>query len=79
MNALKSVARTQRVKLWTFVTPAQKSAAHPSTLDMLERVFPTHVHGHWLDLFITRYDLIKTVYPSDGLIIILTSAITVIL
>ena len=31
--------------------------------------FPTHIHGHWLDLFITRTacDLIKTVYPSDGL------------
>ena len=31
--------------------------------------FPTHIHGHWIDLFITRTacDLIKTVYPSDGL------------
>ena len=31
--------------------------------------FPTHFHGHWLDLFITRTacDLMKTVYPSDGL------------
>ena len=31
--------------------------------------FPTHIHGHWLDLFITRTacDLIKTVHPSDGL------------
>ena len=31
--------------------------------------FPTHIQGHWLDLFITRAacDLIKTVYPSDGL------------
>ena len=30
---------------------------------------PTHIHGHWLDLFITRTacDLIKTVYPSDSL------------
>ena len=31
--------------------------------------FPTHIHGYWLDLFITRTacDLIKTVHPSDGL------------
>ena len=31
--------------------------------------FPTRIHGHWLDLFITRTtcDLIKTVHPSDGL------------
>ena len=30
--------------------------------------FPAHIHGHCLDLFITRIacDLIKTVYPSDG-------------
>ena len=30
---------------------------------------PTHIHGHWLDLFITRTacDLIKTVHPYDGL------------
>ena len=31
--------------------------------------FPTHIHGHWLDLFITRTacDLIKTVHLYDGL------------
>ena len=31
--------------------------------------FPTHIHGHWLDLFITRStcDLIKSVFPSDGI------------
>ena len=31
--------------------------------------FPTHIHGHWLDLFIARIacDLIKTVHPSDGI------------
>ena len=31
--------------------------------------FPTRIHGHWLDLFITRTacDLIKTVYTSYGL------------
>ena len=31
--------------------------------------FPTHVHGHWLDLFITRSTCIniKVVYPTDGL------------
>ena len=30
--------------------------------------FPTHIHGHGVDLFITRTtcDLIKTVHPSDG-------------
>ena len=31
--------------------------------------FPTHVHGHWLDLFITRCTFIniKTIFPTDGL------------
>ena len=36
---------------------------------MLTSISTTHIHGHWLDLFITRTacDLIKTVHPSDGL------------
>ena len=31
--------------------------------------FPTHVHGHWLDLFITRSTSIniKATFPTDGL------------
>ena len=31
--------------------------------------FPTHVHGHWLDLFITRLTCtnIKAIFPTDGL------------
>ena len=31
--------------------------------------FPTHVHVHWLDLFITRSTCIniKTIFPTDGL------------
>ena len=31
--------------------------------------FPTHVHGHWLDLFITRSTCtnIKAIFPTDGL------------
>ena len=31
--------------------------------------FPTHVHGHWLDLFITRSTCIniKAIFPADGL------------
>ena len=41
-----------------------------TSFDLRQHVdFPTHIHGHWLDLFITRTacDLIKTVQPSDGL------------
>ena len=31
--------------------------------------FPTHVHGYWLDLFITRptYTNIKAIFPTDGI------------
>ena len=31
--------------------------------------FPKHVHGYWLDLFITRptYTNIKAIFPTDGL------------
>ena len=31
--------------------------------------FPTHVHGHWLDLFITRFTCIniKAIFPTDYL------------
>ena len=31
--------------------------------------FPTHVHGHWLDLFITISTCIniKAIFPTDGL------------
>ena len=31
--------------------------------------FPTHMHGRWLDLFITRFSCIniKAIFPTDGL------------
>ena len=31
--------------------------------------FPTHVHGYWFDLFITRptYTNIKAIFPPDGI------------
>ena len=40
--------------------------------------FPTHVHGHWLDLFITRSTCIniKAIFPADGYQIIIVSLLT---
>ena len=40
------------------------------SIGLLQHVdYPTHIHGHWFNLFITRTscDLVKTVYPSEDL------------
>ena len=42
------------------------------SFDYLQHVnFPTHIHGHWLDLFISRCnqssDIIDRIFTSDGL------------
>ena len=47
----------------SFMNVLQTHALHQNVL------FPTHVHGHWLDLFITRSTCIniKAIFPTDGL------------
>ena len=70
-----STCSTDRVRLATINARSMKNKA-ASLADILESFdleqhvnFPTHIHGHWLDLLITRTSCsaVRSVLACDGL------------